>query len=130
MNVNKGNPADKAHVDFQNTFDKALHQRLLKKGLGKAFLWTEGLLQDKKQQVFKVTSQDREEAVTESPEVIVSTSYIQHLHQPPGDGRALSTTPSVGVTLCSQTGFCEKDLSKQTEQQQMSFNAVNYMHDK
>lgn len=25
MNVNKSGPADKAYVDFQNTFDKALH---------------------------------------------------------------------------------------------------------
>jgi len=31
MNVNKGDPADKVYLHFQNTFDKALHQRLLKK---------------------------------------------------------------------------------------------------
>lgn len=54
INVSKGDLADEAYVDFQNTFDKALHQRLLKKtkqGLGKAFLWTEGWLKDKKRQV-------------------------------------------------------------------------------
>lgn len=35
INVSKGDPADEAYVDFQNTFDKALHQRLLKKKLSK-----------------------------------------------------------------------------------------------
>lgn len=63
----------------------------------------------------------------ESPEVSVRTSSVQHLHQWPAGGRALSISSNVGVILSSWRGFCEKDRTKQKE---WAAGAVNYMHDK